>query len=65
MTEEEAKTKTCCGPIALHPNSHPTCWGSACMAWRWFPPKIRVLADESIETQPHDIGFCGLAGRPE
>jgi hypothetical protein len=102
MTEEEAKTKTCCGPqvVAMmiglaSPNmavefvDNPgRCCASACMAWRvahfsahqenvydqperpdgdgWKPftpgPKNRGW----WRTIPaRDVGFCGLAGRPE
>jgi hypothetical protein len=34
MTEDEAKTKQCCGPMA---EWFDLCSGSACMAWRWLP----------------------------
>ena len=34
-TEEEAKAKLCCGPMALHPDCPPLCHASGCMAWRW------------------------------
>lgn len=49
MTEDEAKTKACCGPamvaafVALHlpsadvAGSVGACAGSQCMAWRWQP----------------------------
>jgi hypothetical protein len=48
MTEDEAKTKSCCGPptVAIAtliasglemegPTAKGECAGSACMAWRW------------------------------
>ena len=46
MTEEEAKTKRCCGPADCgHYNSKPYparwCLGSECMAWRTIPLKPR------------------------
>jgi hypothetical protein len=58
-TEEEAKTKSCCGPqihLALVHTKftgqvvQPPCIGSECMAWRWNSNKT--------------TGYCGLAGEP-
>lgn len=68
MTEDEAKTKTCCGSLPVmigvlmttNPSSkppHASCIGSACMAWRW-EPKV-VVAGERLPTLH---GWCGLAG---
>lgn len=37
MTEDEAKTRLCCGPRNRGPSrteDEPLCIGSACMAWR-------------------------------
>ena len=66
MTEDEAKTKMCCGPpgqnamaAGLHVNAEVVetfCTASACMAWRW-EHKTPVAASRKF-------GFCGLAGRP-
>jgi len=57
MTEDEAKTKICCGPpqvAAQMMRARPAyCAGSACVAWRWINPD-----SEAPE------GFCGLAGHP-
>lgn len=64
MTEDEAKTKTCCGPIPVligllavaRPESsdipHASCIGSTCMAWRWANPHNR-----------DGTGSCGLAAQ--
>lgn len=64
MTEEEAKTKSCCGPMqAEHGKTHVVnCIGSACMAWRWesgFP-----LPNDPPAISERYHGFCGLAGKP-
>ena len=47
MTEDEAKTKFCCGPSVagvyrdeFNPYTR-CCAGSACMAWRWEAPEIQ------------------------
>lgn len=67
MTEDEAKTKVCCGPGHIgalaawasppHRKDNPIrCIGSACMAWRWS-----VDDPATYESAP---GFCGLAGNP-
>jgi len=72
MTEEEAKTKTCCGPIpvlmgilvTVHPNERSIpgalCVASQCMAWR--VAKVgRVLPGDEYATYTTE-GYCGLAG---
>ena len=58
MTEDEAKTKTCCESMG-DPSGPSKCTGSACMAWRW---QMTVNKDGSIEDEKE--GFCGLAGEP-
>lgn len=64
MTEEEAKTKACCGPEGCGtPVNDGTgrlvrmCIASACMGWRWDIPN----QGEPINKAP---GYCGLASRP-
>lgn len=72
MTEEEAKGKTCCGPlpvliglvITAVPGSKDipkaSCIGSACMAWRWDRGvDKRAYTGTAAHMRP---GFCGLAG---
>ena len=66
MTEEEAKTKGCCGPNPagvyrdeLDPHTR-YCEGSACMAWRWTGDIPERHPDQ---VSVHD-GYCGLAGKP-
>lgn len=62
MTEEEAKTKICCGPPQaaaqlmgeLRKGIAAKCAGSFCMAWRWDYDEYGDASE----------GFCGLAGRP-
>lgn len=67
VTEEEAKTKRCCGGPQCG-NYEPIadgwrCIGSACMAWRW-----QMIDDgDSMHLArwvPSDKGYCGKAGRP-
>ena len=78
MTEEEAKTKACCGApllaqvmISISPNVRITdapdllgrCQGSACMAWRWEEEQ----PDPGPVHSPNDEdggGYCGIAGKP-
>lgn len=67
VTEDEARTKLCCGPLMLAETwvneealkaghrGPGRCIASGCMAWRWEP--IRDFSDAPIE------GYCGLAGR--
>ena len=64
MTEDEAKTKICCGPWQAR---SPTllairCQGSACMAFRWSRDVTVVLSVPDNNKGRH--GFCGLACRP-
>lgn len=72
MTEEEALTKTCCGPVGCgyfkgNPRHSRWCAGSECMAWRVIHrlsvdnPMTLKGAGQSIDTSH---GYCGLAGRP-
>lgn len=69
MTEDEAKTKACCGPW-LAVDEGGNCIASACMAWRWtFSPR---QAEHAAKDAPmaHSKspfvarGYCGLAGSP-
>jgi len=70
MTEEEAKTRSCCGPLHFD-GVFEGCVGSNCMAWRWTTDSL-YLAFEGIPPEPvfrkHDKeslrGYCGLAGKP-
>lgn len=79
MTEDEAKTKVCCGPlhqpeyakigeIAESKPSIRNCIGSACMAWRWEDVRW-VRPENNAGTREYELvprsnlGFCGLAGR--
>jgi hypothetical protein len=76
MTEDEAKTKVCCGsPVVVGPilaaafhsqsgspvKADTKCVASDCMAWRW---------KEGLDKDPKDghfkklFGYCGLAGPP-
>ena len=65
MTEDEAKTKACCGS-GYRPMENGSCIGSSCMAWRWSEP---ALAGQYAEAQADAfrgrMGFCGLAGAPQ
>lgn len=73
MTEEEAKTKWCCGgPMqflaasTLHSGDNilpdeGRCVASACMAWRWVR-EVKIEAD-GVDYGHGEItgGRCGLA----
>jgi hypothetical protein len=74
MTEDEAKTKTCCAslsPIAFAKMDVGSvsqsielrnCIGSACMAWRW--QWVRPESGVGVDVQSDKHGNCGLAGKP-
>lgn len=77
MTEDEAKTKWCCGPPAIvavivnhaagDTSKEPLkCLASACMAWR--VAKIKTEVEQGGDTFAHSwtttVGYCGLASRP-
>lgn len=59
MTEDEAKTKACCGPWAVNWSGRvfnteasgraQTCIGSACMAWRWSEAKRSLAFLEAVQ----------------
>lgn len=67
MTEDEAKTKMCCGPPSVAASNYYRagadcdapmhCIGSACMAWRWT-----LNRDPSTQEIVKTHGYCGLAG---
>ncbi len=67
MTEEQAKTKICCGPFViaciLEKSPNINCEGSRCMAWR-----SRTNKQMGYDRNPDDIYpdgyYCGLAGKP-
>ena len=65
MTEEEAKTKSCCGPMqAEYGKTHVVnCIGSACMAWRWVSVGMQY-EHAGYGGSERGKGFCGLAGKP-
>jgi len=77
MTEEEAKTKVCCGPpfvataaIAMSSGGSIAdervfgkCIASACMAWR--EPRWETDDQGFPRRVPSGAGYCGLAGAPQ
>jgi hypothetical protein len=53
VTEDEAKTKGCCGPRNAGipaEDGDLLCIASACMAWRAVPVTEHVLADDQSDT---------------
>lgn len=70
MTEDEAKTKTCCGPIpvligliiASRPNDDDppmaNCVGSKCMAWRLGPERTEpgTISEIAGAMREHGLG---------
>jgi hypothetical protein len=79
MTEDEAKTKACCGPewcgkisdnaLVRDFGVRRSCVGSVCMGWRTTAlggtryASSPDNASQRTETYPAQ-GFCGLAGQP-
>lgn len=71
VTEEEAKTKVCCGGDGCGRLVYDggmyrrDCLGSACMAWRVSSDEAAIQAGfiES-ELDGKIVGYCGKAGRP-
>lgn len=68
MTEDEAKTKMCCGPLhfsSTDPNGQ-RCIGSACMAWRQtFGGGDVVEADIKWLTKPKGETNPPFSNAPE
>lgn len=70
MTEEEAKTKSCCGAGGQEVFGGNLgdlyCIGSQCMAWRWIAGDPHGPATDGGILLPRSQwpGFCGLAGKP-
>ena len=80
MTEDEAKTKRCCGPEGCgeEHSANTTgfttaryCIGSACMGWRFsLTAKPTPHSTGGITEMVHTItlstteGYCGHAGKP-
>jgi hypothetical protein len=61
VTEQEAKTKMCCGPwVNIYTEEdggtqREKCAASRCMAWRW----------EDAYSEPAEcLGYCGLGVTP-
>ena len=57
ITEAEAKTKMCCGPMARNVQPQEFCCvGSKCMAWRWSEAKRTLeflsAVREHMQSQP-------------
>lgn len=63
MTEEEAKTKTCCVGYGGPQTAHGNCIGSVCMAWRWYKFPTIYKPESGIPNET-GTGFCGRAGTP-
>jgi hypothetical protein len=72
MTEDEAKTKICCGPPqvaaqmmrAMMRALPAYCAGSACMAWVQTDNEAPPSKEGDPEPVYKPAGRCGLAGRP-
>ena len=75
MTEDEAKTKRCCGGILMHSMDaagltvkvSDFCIASNCMAWRWtIPPTELDYTDGAPKPYKNNnpVGYCGLSGKP-
>ncbi len=67
MTEEQAKEKVCCAPLAvafmLDKSSDLSCIGSGCMAWK-SRTNGQMGYDRNLDDICPDGYYCGLAGKP-
>lgn len=56
LTEEEAKTKRCCGPQGYRHDTEGSyrCIASECMAWRWVEPETEYYPGYSEGGIPLD-----------
>ncbi len=74
MTEDEARTKLCCGPPMLfaimgalkdqRAADTTLCQASACMAWRWAYGAPDEDGTVEVLDRSGIYGHCGLAGHP-
>lgn len=66
MTEDEAKTKACCGPRNNGDtgNDDLLCIASTCMAWRWDGTHVNDPGEPKGDLiwSNRSYGHCGLAG---
>jgi hypothetical protein len=77
MTEDEAKTKRCCGNRAAGLDDDIDCIASRCMAWRWIDRPVAGVPSQNVVVKRGDFyypdivpavsevigdGYCGLAG---
>lgn len=74
-TQEEARTRACCGPQYqnVNPLNLKECVASKCMAWRWVAPIEEAPAPKTAKTadvppptiSPPSVpthGVCGYIG---
>lgn len=60
ISEKEAKTMMCCGPML-----NAKCKASKCMAWRWAGITYSdTKKDGTVIKSGVRLGFCGLSGKP-
>ena len=69
FTEEEAKTKACCG-YGNRPADNGSCIGSKCMAWEWVIEAAMPQGEKNVyDITPRNMikpvkverGYCGLS----